>query len=138
MKKKILCAILTLFTSVSLFAESIHSFNLITGRKSNSFEYDNLIFDSNIWRFALGYSYQFYPSYNSVVGFMISPNVGFDNPFGTKIENNGSKSKVNSNYEYDIPILFNTDLALNFRNVDWKKVFPIFVWEQPGKLHLFN
>ncbi len=116
MKKKILCAILTLFASVSLFAESIHSFNLITGRKSNSFEYDNLIFDSNIWRFALGYSYQFYPSYNSVVGFMLSPNVGFDNPFGTKIENNGSKSKVNSNYEYDIPIFFNTDLALNFRN----------------------
>ena len=117
MKKKILCAILTLFASVSLFGESIKGFNLITGRKSNSFEYDNLIFDSNIWRLSLGYSYQFYPNYNSVVGFMISPNVGFDIPFGTKIENNGSKSKVNSKYNTDMlyPVFFNTDLALNFR-----------------------
>ena len=117
MKKKILCAILAVFTSVSLFAESIHGFNLITGYKSNSFEYDNLIFDSNIWRLSLGYSYQFYPNYNSVVGFMISPNVGFDIPFGTKIENNGSKSKVNSKYNTDMlyPVFFNTDLALNFR-----------------------
>ena len=30
---------------------------------------------------------------------MINPNFGFDIPFKTQIKNNGSKSKINSDYE---------------------------------------
>lgn len=117
MKKKVFIIIFACLQSFSIFSESIHGFNLITGYKSNSFEYDNLNFDSNIWRVSFGYSYQFYPSYDSVIGFMLSPNVGFDIPFGTAISNNGSASKVNSNWKTDtlFPIFFNADLALNFR-----------------------
>ena len=98
MKKKVFIIIFACLQSFSIFSESIHGFNLTTGYKSNSFEYDNLNFDSNIWRVSFGYSYQFYPSYDSVIGFMLSPNVGFDIPFGTAISNNGSASKVNSNF----------------------------------------
>ena len=117
MKKKTLTALLILLSAYFAFAESIHSISLATGYKGNSFEYEKLNFDSNIWRLSAGYSYQVYPSYDSFFGFMINPNFGFDIPFKTQIKNNGSKSKINSDYELDMlfPVFFNTNVALNFR-----------------------
>lgn len=120
MKRLVALSLFSILIGFSVFSESIHGFNLITGYKNNNLEYDGLDYSTSIWRLSLGYTYTLFPSYNSIVGFSLSPNVGFDIPFGTTIENNGSSTKINPNYEYEhddfgSSLFFNTDIALNFR-----------------------
>ncbi len=123
MKKRILLFILIFFTSTSIFAE--HIFNALLpsigfGYEKKAFQYNDVKFDSNDFYIPLGYTYQFYPSYNSFFGFLVGINAGVKFSGLAQNENNDFKSIETSTSEgiYSLdsfPIFFSTDLAFNFR-----------------------
>lgn len=128
MKKKILCAILTLFTSVSLFAESYKGLNAALGYRNNNFNTDDIEFKDKYFPLMLGWNYTYYPSYNSFWGFSINPMIAYNVSLsGESNENiNGSNADKytfsdegyyleKEVWETKNQFAFYTDLAVNFR-----------------------
>jgi len=128
MKKKILCAILAVFTSVLLFAESYKGLNAALGYRNNNFNTDDIEFKDKYFPLVLGWNYTYYPSYNSFWGFSINPMIAYNVSLsGESNENiNGSNADKytfsdegyyleKEVWETKNQFALYTDLAVNFR-----------------------
>ncbi len=125
MKRKIIVVVFTFFVSTFAFSEHLLGLNLGTGYRNNNFEYEDFKHDVSYWTNFFGFSYTYYPSYNSVLGFSLLANiVGLDIPVYRNISDTGNNSNYHYVEKYSYPdnaysenlrYSFNMDAALNLR-----------------------
>ena len=125
MKKKIFVTICLLICGVSVFAEHLLGFNFGTGYRNNNFEYEDFTHNVGYWTNFMGFTYTFYPSYTSPLGFSLYTNfLGLDVPISRDISDTGRNSNYHyvENYNYPddahsehLRYSLSIDTALNFR-----------------------